>query len=100
MPDETIPAVTSDADAPGPMGSCLICGHMRTLVVWREDTVIGASPAGACAECRDRVAGWDALEDENDKLRRRIAGLVERVNRQRDRINRAHAALDGEKCDV
>ena len=91
MPDETTPAVTSDADAPGPLGSCLICGHMRALVVWQDATNVGA-----CGNCRDAAVGWDALEEENEKLRGQITRLVERVNRQARRIERAYAALDEE----
>ena len=91
MSEKIVPTIMADADGPGPVGSCLICGHARTLVVWHTGTAIGA-----CAECRNRVSEWDALEAENDGLRRQVAGLVERVNRQTTRINRAHAALDGE----
>ena len=91
MPDATNPTVKSDADAIGPLGSCLICGHMRTLVVWQDNMNIGA-----CGACRDAAVGWDALEAENDKLRKHIASLIKRVNRQMERINRAYAALDGE----
>ena len=85
----------SAAEATGPLGSCIVCGHMGPLVVWWDGTT-----DGACGECRDRVAGWDALEAENDKLRKHIATLVERVNRQRDRINRVYAALDKEGDDA
>ena len=67
----------------------------RTLVeASREDV------RDLCAEIRRLTAERDEANERIRDLEKSVARLVERANRQRDRIGRAHDLLSGVDADV